>query len=50
RYPGGVSTPDELWNLLVEGGDGVTGFPSDRGWDITGLGGFLPDAGDFDAA
>ncbi|MFJ7196727.1 type I polyketide synthase, partial [Streptomyces sp. NPDC098926] len=64
RYPGGVGSPDDLWDLLVEGRDGVSGFPVDRGWDVEGLydpepgkpnrsvtreGGFLYDAADFDA-
>ncbi|WSN08774.1 SDR family NAD(P)-dependent oxidoreductase [Micromonospora sp. NBC_01699] len=62
RYPGGVNTPDELWDLVVDGGEAVTGIPADRGWDLTGrhdadpgttypvAGGFLQDAGAFDAA
>ncbi|WSN14910.1 type I polyketide synthase [Micromonospora sp. NBC_01699] len=65
RLPGGIDTPDKLWRLLVDGGDAVTGFPADRGWPgdelyhpdpdnagtaTTRHGGFLHDAGRFDAA
>ncbi|WP_190258237.1 type I polyketide synthase, partial [Dactylosporangium sucinum] len=62
RYPGGIASPDDLWDLVARGGDGVGPFPADRGWLSRGLlgadwleryrpeGGFLPDAAGFDAA
>ncbi|MEU5331692.1 beta-ketoacyl synthase N-terminal-like domain-containing protein, partial [Streptomyces parvus] len=37
RLPGGISSPDELWDLVVAGGDGVSGFPVNRGWDLEAL-------------
>ncbi|MFF3242116.1 SDR family NAD(P)-dependent oxidoreductase, partial [Micromonospora sp. NPDC002931] len=63
RFPGGVQTPEQLWDLVTAGADVIAPFPTDRGWDLADLrtdaqdgtatpqrGGFLYDAADFDAA
>ncbi|WUG42436.1 SDR family NAD(P)-dependent oxidoreductase [Kitasatospora sp. NBC_00458] len=61
RYPGGITTPEDLWDLVVAEKEGISGFPTDRGW-ATGepaaadgpsapprQGGFVHDAALFDA-
>ncbi|MGW8882089.1 beta-ketoacyl synthase N-terminal-like domain-containing protein, partial [Streptomyces mirabilis] len=64
RLPGGIASPDDLWQMVADGGHGITPFPEDRGWDLTALyhpdpehpgtmyvrdSGFLHDAAEFDA-
>lgn len=64
RFPGGAATPEALWDLVRTGGDAVGDLPVDRHWELEHLydpdpdrlgtcytrsGGFLHDAGDFDA-
>ncbi|MFI2208026.1 SDR family NAD(P)-dependent oxidoreductase, partial [Streptomyces sp. NPDC020192] len=64
RFPGGVNNPSDLWRVVTDGVDVMSGFPDDRGWDLEALydpngeragssvtreGGFLDDAGAFDA-
>ncbi|MGA9360333.1 MAG: beta-ketoacyl synthase N-terminal-like domain-containing protein, partial [Mycobacterium sp.] len=41
RFPGGVGSPQDLWDVVVGGRDVVSDFPRDRGWDVEGL--FDPD-------
>ena len=65
RFPGGVESPDALWDMVAHERDVMSEFPTDRGWDLAGLfdddpdaphkcyarsGGFVDDVADFDAA
>ncbi len=51
RFPGGVRSPEQLWQLLADGGDGVSAFPTDRGWPDIRDAGFAPEGGFlYDAA
>ncbi|MBM7173764.1 acyltransferase domain-containing protein, partial [Streptomyces sp. G44] len=58
RFPGDVSTPEQLWQLVRAGSDALSVFPADRGWDLEALagsgfspaGGFVHEAAGFDPA
>ncbi|MGH3598325.1 MAG: type I polyketide synthase, partial [Mycobacterium sp.] len=65
RFPGGVNSPEDLWDMVSAGRDVLTEFPSDRGWDLVELfnpdpdvpgacytrtGGFVDGVADFDPA
>ncbi|VDM89170.1 Beta-ketoacyl-acyl-carrier-protein synthase I [Mycobacterium basiliense] len=64
RFPGGVHSPTGLWDMLANSRDVISQFPTDRagtsntsmtptptrwGKTYTRYGGFIHDAGDFDA-
>ncbi|MFH8447559.1 type I polyketide synthase, partial [Streptomyces sp. NPDC018026] len=63
RFPGGLRSAEDVWQMLVDGRDVVSDFPVDRGWAVDSIydpepgtaghtytrqGGFLHDATEFD--
>ncbi|MFJ4656842.1 SDR family NAD(P)-dependent oxidoreductase [Nocardia sp. NPDC088792] len=64
RYPGGITSPQDLWQLVTSGAETIGELPADRGWDVDAIydpepgkagrtytrqGSFLYTAADFDA-
>jgi acyl transferase domain-containing protein len=52
RFPGGIASADDLWQLVIDEREAISSPPADRTWNAAALespGGFLTGVANFDA-